>query len=140
MLTLGVRRLVLPAASLGPPHDVVVGRLAIAEGGLLYRVLTDEGQGPNDGVHGAAFDGSAVQLCGGERYRLLGYGETVQKGEHSIRAEIRFMTIVFPFVGAGNSPSLLWRRLCCSWSSCSAFLQHFLFLRLGEMREQERHL
>ena len=59
----GRGRLVLPAAAFGPPDNVVVVRLAIAEGGLLHRVFAHERQAPNDGIYGATIDGAADQLA-----------------------------------------------------------------------------
>jgi hypothetical protein len=66
----GRGRLVLPTA-LGPPDDVVVVCLAIAEGGLFHRVLAYEWQAPDDGVHGAAFHHALLERCRG--YILCGH-------------------------------------------------------------------
>lgn len=60
--------------TVGPPDDVVVARLAVAEVGLLLDVLAYERQTPDDGVHGPAIDGPAGQLLGREGCRILGLG------------------------------------------------------------------
>src|SRR5882762_7690458 len=60
----GCRRLVLPATPFRPPDDVIVACLAVAEGGLLHRVLAHEGKTPDHCVHGAAVHGTASQLLG----------------------------------------------------------------------------
>ena len=67
-----VERLILPAGPFGPPDDVVVACLRVAEVRLPHHVQSHGRHAPDDGVHGPAVDGPAGQLLGCEGCRILG--------------------------------------------------------------------
>lgn len=82
------RRLVLPATPFGPPDDVVLVCLAIAESGLLHGVLAHERKTPDHSVHGAAIHPRAVAVSGTlARTTALG-GTTAFPAEISIPDEM----------------------------------------------------